>query len=57
MGALFMNLSKVFHTLDHSQLFAKLSGYGFDNNSLCFVQSWLTTRFERCKIGSHFSKA
>ena len=57
MGALFMDLSKAFHTLDHSQLFAKLSGYGFDNNSFCFVQSWLTTRFERCKIGSHFSKA
>ena len=39
VGALFMNLSKAFDTLDHSLLLAKLSAYGFDNNSLSFVQS------------------
>ena len=55
MGALFMDLSRVFDTLDHSLLLAKLSVYGFDNNSLNFVRSYLTNRIQRCKIENHFS--
>ena len=54
-GALFMNLSKVFDTLDHSLLLPKLSAYGFDNISLSFVRSYLTNRIQRCKIENHFS--
>ena len=52
VGALFMDLSKAFNTLDHSPLLAKLSGYGFDNNSLSFVRSYLTNEFkdERLRI-------
>ena len=50
MGALFMDLSKAFDSLDHSLLLAKLSVHGLDNNSLSFVQSDLTNRFQRCKI-------
>ena len=50
-----MNLSKVFDTLDHSLLLAKLSAYGFDNISLSFVRSYLTNRIQRCKIENHFS--
>ena len=44
VGALFKDLSKTFDTLDHSLLLAKLSAYGFDNNSLSFVRSYLTNR-------------
>ena len=54
-GALFMDLSKEFDTLDHSLLLAKLSVYGFDNNSLSFVRSYLTNRIQRSKIENHFS--
>ena len=42
VGSLFMDLSKTFDTSDHSLLLAKLSPYGFDNNSLSFAQSYLT---------------
>ena len=49
-----MDLSKAFDTLDHSLLLANLSAYCFDNNSLNFVQSYLTNRLQRCKIGNHF---
>ena len=55
VGALFMDLSKAFDSLDHSLLLAKLSVHGLDNNSLSFVQSDLTNRFQRCKIKNDFS--
>ena len=55
VGALFMDLSKAFDTLDHSLLLAKLSKYGFDNNSLSFIRSYLTNRIQRCKIENNFS--
>ena len=54
VGAPFMDLSMAFDTLDHSLLLAKLSAYGFHNNSLSFVQSYLTNRIQRCKIENHF---
>ena len=41
--------------IDHSLLLAKLSAYGFDNNSLSFVWSYLRNRIQRCKIDNHFS--
>ena len=50
-----MDLSKAFNALDHSLLLAKSSGYGFDNNSLSFVWSYLTSRIQRCKIENDFS--
>ena len=41
VGARFMDLSKACDTLDHLfLLLAKLSAYGFDNNSLSFFQSF-----------------
>ena len=55
VGAPFMDLSKVFDTLHHCLLLPKLSAYGFDNNSLSFVRSYLTNIFQRCKIENHFS--
>ena len=55
VGALFMDLSKAFDTLDHSLLLVKLNAYGFDNNSFSFVRSYLTNRIQRCKIENHFS--
>ena len=50
-----MDFSKAFDTLDHSLLLAKVSAYGFDNDSLSIAQSYLTNRFQRCKIQNGFS--
>ena len=50
IGVIFMDLPKAFDTLDYSLLLAKLSAYGFDDNSLSFVRNYLTNRIQRCKI-------
>ena len=42
VGALFMDLSNAFDTLDHSLLLAKLTACGFGNNTLSFVRNYLT---------------
>ena len=36
-------------------IFLKLSVHVFDSNSLNFVQTYLTNRFQRCKIENGFS--
>ena len=36
-------------------MLAKLGAYGFDNNSLSFVRSYLANRIQRRKIENHFS--
>ena len=41
IGAIFMDLSKAFDTLNHNLLLAKLNAYGFSNTSLLFIQSYL----------------
>ena len=55
IGAVFMDLSKAFDTLNHSVLIAKLEEYGFDILSLEFMKNYLTNRKQRCKVGNWFS--
>ena len=54
-GALLTDLSKVFDCLPHDLLAAKLSAYGFDNNSTKFLFDYLTNRKQRTKIGQVYS--
>ena len=54
-GALLTNLSKAFDCLPHDLLAAKLSAYGFDNNSTRFLFDYLTNRTQRTKIGQVYS--
>ena len=55
VGAIFLDLSQAFDTLDHSLLIVKLEAYGFDSLSLEFLKNYLINRKQRCKVGNHFS--
>ena len=43
-GAVLMDLSKTFDTLNHNLLKAKLSAYGFKHNALTLIYSYFTNR-------------
>ena len=53
-----MDVSKAFDTLNHELLIAKLSAYGFTNESLKLRESCLTNRRQRTKVNESesFSK-
>ena len=56
IGALIMDLSKSFDTINHDYFLSLLiKVYGFNENSVSFVRSYLTNRYQRRKIGNTFS--
>ena len=55
VGAVFMDLSKAFDTINHDLLIAKLEAYRFSNNALSFMLSYLKNRSQRVSINSSFS--
>ena len=55
VGAVFMDLSKAFDTINHDLLIAKLEAYGFSNNALLFMLSYLQNRSQKVSINSSFS--
>ena len=52
---IFMDLSKAFDRINHSLLLAKLKAYGFSNQALHLLQSYLCNRFQRSIIIGSFS--
>ena len=52
---LFMDLSKAFDTINHDLLLAKLRAYGFSNNALNLMCSYLKNRKQRTQINKNFS--
>ena len=54
-GAVLMDLSKAFDTINHQLLIAKLNAYGFSKQALSIVLCYLTNRKQRVKINNSFS--
>ena len=55
VGTLLMDLSKAYDCIPYELLLAKLEAYGFSENSLNFLYSYLVRREHRVKIGATFS--
>ena len=52
---LFMDISKAFDTINHDLLLATLIAYGFSNNALNLMCSYLKTRKQWTQINNNFS--
>ena len=55
VGAVFMDLSKVFDCVNDGLIIAKLSVYGLDMDALQLIRSYLSNRKQRVKINSSYS--
>ena len=55
VGAIFMNLSKAFGTLNHRLLLAKLKAYGLQPTALKQMENYLTGRFQRTNVNNSYS--
>ena len=49
-GVLMWDLTAAFDTLDHEILLSKLEIYGFSENALQWIRSYLTGRTQRVKL-------
>ena len=54
-GALLMDLSKAFDTINHKLPIARLYAYGFSTNALEVLLSYLQNTWQRFKINTNFS--
>ena len=54
-GAISMDLSKAFDTINHELLIAKLYAYGFSKDALKLINSYMSNRWQRTKIDKSFS--
>jgi len=54
-GVLFVDLKKVFDTIDHEILLRKLANYGVDPNALRFFASYLCNRSQKCSVNGALS--
>jgi hypothetical protein len=55
-GVLLWDLSAAFDTLNHEIMCRKLEIYGFDSNTISWMNSFLTNRIQIVKIGDSTSK-
>ena len=55
-AAVLTDLSKAFDCIPHQLLISKLSAYGFDMKSICFISAYLENLKQKTKIWSTFSE-
>ena len=53
-GAVLIDLSKAFDTLNHKLLIAKLYAYGINRDLLKLIDDYLSTRWQMTKISKSF---
>ena len=54
-GVLFLDIKKAFDTINHEILLAKLKYYGFQEQSLLWIKSYLKERKQFCKLNHNTS--
>ena len=54
-GAVLIDLSKAFDTINHELLIAKLHAYGFSKEALALIASYLSDRWQHVKINDTFT--
>ena len=52
----YLSPHKAFDSLNHNLLTAKLHAYGFSEEPLHLIKSYLTNRWQRTKVSARFSK-
>ena len=52
---IFIDLSKAFDNLNYDLLIAKSEAYGFAENSLNYIKSYLRNRLQRTNVNNNFS--
>ena len=52
---MFIDLSKAFDTMNHDLLPAKLGAYGFQEDTLFFMENYFMNRQQRVRVNSNFS--
>ena len=55
VGAILMDLSKAFDCIPHELLIAKMSAYGFGDNALLYIMSYLKDRTQSTRINNFYS--
>ena len=54
-GAVLMDLTKAFDTIDHHLVITKMNAYGFTKKSLKLIKSYPSNPWQRTKINTSFS--
>ena len=52
LGTIFLDLSEAFDRLNRELLLAKLNAYGFSENAIAYIKSYVPNRYQRTNINN-----